>query len=245
MASSERELADTIDPEPSQDASRRERLAIVLERRLDPLMAVLAVLWAGFVTYELVAPPDQRDELSLISAIVWGLFLTEFVVKMALAGQPLRFLRRRWPSAVFLALPALRMLRMVRVARLARVLPTARVLSSSYRFVGTARGLLQGRLTFVGFVTFVVVLSGGQLFYLLERSVGEGIDSLGEALWWSANLALSSTLVFEPATLPGRLVSLVLSAYAVLVVAAIAGTVGAFFIESRAERAAAESTDAA
>lgn len=240
MDDRDRELAETIDPDPLDEPSRREQLAAVLERRLDPIMAVLAVAWAGFVTYELVAPPDQRDELALISTIVWAVFVVEFVVKLVVAGQPLRFLRRRWPSVLFLALPALRMMRVFRAARLLRVLPTARVLGSSYRFVGTARGLLQGRLTFLAVLTAVVVLSGGQLFYLLERGAGDRVESFGDALWWSANLATSSTLVFEPATLWGRLVSLALSTYAVVVVAAVAGTLGAFFVESRAERAAVE-----
>lgn len=49
-----------------------------------------------------------------------------------------------------------------------------------------------------------------------------------------------STLVFEPVTLLGRIVALVLSAYAVVVFAALAAVLGTFFIEIRRERAEAE-----
>lgn len=240
MADQDREVADTLDPDPELEPSHRERLAAVVERRLDPLMAALAIAWTGLIAYELIAPTRQRDELSTVSTIIWSVFVAELAIKLAVSGRPLRFLRRRWPAAVFLALPALRVLRLVPAARLARVLPTARVLGSSYRVVGTARGLLHGRLTFLGAATGVVILSGGQLLFLLERGAAGGVTSLGEALWWSSNLAITSTLVFEPVTLPGRVLSLLLSTYAVVVFASLAAALGAFFVESRAERATTE-----
>lgn len=38
-------------------------------------MAVLAVLWALYIGYELIAPTAQRPTSTLMSNIVWGLFL--------------------------------------------------------------------------------------------------------------------------------------------------------------------------
>ncbi len=84
-------------------------------------------------------------------------------MKLWVSGKPLRFLYRRWPSVLFLLLPALRMLRVVRAVRLVRVLPAARVVGSSYRTIGTARSLLGGRLTFLAVASLVVIFSGGQL----------------------------------------------------------------------------------
>ncbi len=63
---------------------------------------------------------------------------------------------------------------------------------------------------------------------------------MGDALWWSANLALSGNPVFEPSSFLARSLSLVLTAYASVVFASLAGAVGAYFVESRAERAAEE-----
>lgn len=225
-----------LGPEPDTEASRREQFAAIIERRLDPLMAVLAVAWGAFVAYELVAPRSQRDELSLVSDVVWGIFLLEFVAKLVVSGHPLRFLRRRWPSVFFLAVPLLRTARIVPALRTLRILPTARVLGSSYRAIGTARGLLGGRLSFLGVTTVSVIVAGAQLLYLLD---GTG-ESFGETLWWSVNLAISGTYVFEPTTVPARIVSLVLSAYAVIVFAALAASLGAFFVEQRAEHAATD-----
>ena len=231
----------TIDVDPDDEPTPRERLAAMLERRLDVPMAGLALVWAALVAYELVAPSTQRDELTVAGNLIWAVFVVEFVAKVWVSGKPLRFVRRRWPSVLFLLLPALRVLRIVRALRLIRVLPAARVVGSSYRAIGTARSLLGGRLAFLGAATFVVVFSGGQLLYLVEGS-GSGRDdgSLGDALWWSANLALSGNPVFEPSSFLARVLSILLTTYAVVVFASLAGAVGAYFVESRAERAAGE-----
>lgn len=230
----------TIGSDPGEEPSRRERLSAIIENRLDIPMAVLAVVWAGLVAYDLVAPASMRGNLTLISNIIWGVFVAEFAVKLAVSGRPLRFLRRRWPSVLFLVLPALRMFRVIRAVRALRALPAARVIGSSYRAVGTARNLLQNRLTFLLAVTAIAVFSSAQMLYLLERGRPAGVASLGDALWWAANLAITGSLVFHPVTLVGRLLSILLSAYSVVVFASVAATLGAFFIEARAERAAIE-----
>lgn len=234
------ETPPTIVPDPEDEPSRRERLAALIEGRLDIPMAVLAVVWAALIAYDLVAPASIRDELTLAGTIIWGVFVAEFVVKLAVSGRPLRYLRRHWPSVVFLVLPALRLFRVLRAVRALRALPAARVLGSSYRAVGTARNLLQGRLTFLLAATGIAVFSSAQMLYLLERSRSGGVDSLGDALWWSVNLALTGTLVFDPVTLLGRMLAILLSAYSVVVFASVAAALGAYFIEARAERATAE-----
>jgi voltage-gated potassium channel len=238
------ELAASVDPDPEEEATPRERRAALLERKLDIPMAVLAGVWAVLVAYELVAPPDQRPVLGWVSNVIWGLFVVEFVTKLAVSGKPLRFVRRRWPSVVFLILPALRMLRVLRAVRALRVLPAARVVGSSYRAAGTARALLEGRLAFLVAMTAIVVFSGGQLLYLAEGGRRGGVASLGDALWWAANAGVTSNLVFEPATLLGRLIAVLLTTYGVVVFASVAAALGAFFVESRAERATVEESTA-
>lgn len=233
------EPALTTAPDPDREPTRRERLSAIVERRLDIPMAVLAVAWAVLVAYELVAPQRQRDELSLLGNVIWGIFLVEFVVKLVISGNPRRFLRRRWPSLLFLLLPILRVFRVLRALRAVRVLPAARVIGSSYRAIGTARTLASSRISFLAVASLVVVFTGGQLFHLLEGR-HDDVGSLGDALWWSANAGISGTLVWEPQTLLGRLLALFLQIYAVVIFASLAATLGAFFIESRAEQATAE-----
>lgn len=237
------EPAASLDAAGEADLTRRERLATLVEDRLDPVMAVLGLGWVGFVLYEQVAPADQRGTLLLVSNLIWGLFIIEFVLKLALSGHPVRYLVRRWFSVVFLVLPAMRIFRVVRVVRGLRILPAARVISSGYRAIGNAAVLLRGRIAMLGAATVIAILSGGQLLYVFEYAA-EGVAGLGDALWWSANLAISATQVYEAESLVGRLIVLVLSSYAVVVFAALAATLGAFFVESQEERTGAGDHDA-
>ncbi len=230
----------TFEVHPGQEPTRREQLAAFVESRLDIPMAVLALVWAGLVAYELVAPPDQREELRLVGNVLWGIFLVEFVAKLVISGHPVRFVRRRWPSVLFLALPALRVVRVVASLRALRLLPAARVVGSSYRAIGTARTLLGGRLTFLAATTAAVVFAGGQLLFLFEPGAMSRGERLGETLWWSANLAISSNYLFEPRSTPSRLVALALSGYALVIFASLAAALGAFFVEQRAEQATRE-----
>jgi voltage-gated potassium channel len=240
MAEPPDQTPPALDSDPDEELTPRERLAVVVEQRLDLPMAVLAVVWAALVAYDLIAPAAQRDALALAGNVIWGIFVVEFAAKLVVSGHPLRFLRRKWPSVLFLVLPALRFFRVFRAVRALRVLPTARVVGSSYRAMGTARGLLEGRIAFLLAATAIASFGGGQMLFLLERGREGGVASLGEALWWSTNVALSANQMFEPVTLAGRLLALVLSAYSVVVFASVAAALGAFFVESRAERAAAE-----
>lgn len=229
----------TLDVDPEAEPTPRERTAARIEKRLDPIMAVLSVLWGVFVAYELIAPTHQRDTLRLVGDIVWAIFLVEFAVRLIVSGKPLRFLRRRWLSVIFLVVPILRTVRVLASLRALRVLPAARIVGSSYRTIGTARTLLGGRLSFLAVTTFAVIFGGGQLLFLLE-STGRDDITLADTLWWSANLAISGAYVFEPESVLGRLVGLAISAYAIVVFASLAATIGAFFIEQRAEQAATE-----
>lgn len=233
-----------VDPTPiavgasaDEEPTTRERIAVLIEDRLDIPMALLAVAWTGIVAYELVAPATARDELALVSNVIWAIFVVEFVTKLAVSGHPVRFLRRRWPSLLFLVLPALRMLRVIRAVRALRALPAARVVGSSYRAIGTARSLLGGRLAFLGVVSGIVVFGGAQLLFLAERHTGA---TLADALWWASNVAIAGNVVFDPTTGVARFLVVLLSAYSVVVFASLAATLGAFFIESRVERATAE-----
>jgi voltage-gated potassium channel len=230
--------------DPDDEPTPRERLATLIEQRLDIPMAVLAVVWAVLVAYELVAPREQADVLRLVSNVIWAVFAVELFAKLVVSGHPARFLQRHWPSVLFLILPVLRLLRVTRALRVMRVLPASRVVGSSYRAVGTAKGLLTGRLQFLVVTTMVVVFGSGQLLFVLERGRDGALESLGDALWWAANLGISANIVFEPVTLAGRLLAIVLSTYAIVVFASVAATVGAFFVESRQERAASEGSEA-
>lgn len=219
--------------------SRRDREAWSdrIETRLDIPMAALAVVWTALVVRDLLVPDDPNRTLRVLSNVIWIIFVTEFVVKLVVSGHPLRFLRRRWPSIFFLALPALRIFRITRAVRVVRALPAARAVGSSYRTTRAARSLFGGRIAFLVVTSAVVILAGAQLLFLTEGEAAGREGSFADALWWTANAAISGNQVFEPETSLGRLIAVVLSGYAVVVFASVAASLGAFFIESSVERA--------
>lgn len=211
--------------------------------RADPVMAWLGVVFALLVGFELAVDVSRSTSRALEWAgwTIWAIFVVEFGAKLWLAPKRLRFLRRHWFQAAALLVPTLRVLRFLRLLRLGRALPAARVVSASYRSVGTARRLFETRLGYLAATAVVVSLAVAELAYLFERGHPESpFQSFGDALLWAfaAVLALQGDPV--PATLAGRVVMLAAFLFGLVVVASLAGTVGAFLVEERRERAERE-----
>lgn len=210
--------------------------------RLDPFMAWLGVIFALAVGYEIVAPvrPPATQVLSWAGWIVWAVFLCDFGVKVWLAPSRRRFLRRHWLQAAFLVIPTLRVLSFLRLLRLGRALPGARVLTSSYRAVGTARRVLRSRLYYLAALTTIAVIGVAEAAFLFDGGPGHTFPHFGSALLWSLGVVVGMQGDPIPASTAGKLVMDIGFAVGAVVIAALAGTVGAFLVDNRAERAAAE-----
>ena len=114
----------------------------------------------------------------------------------------------------------------VRVLRAARI---GRVLSSAVRSSRTAGRKLSSRLAALGVVTIVVVLASSQLLFELGD-----YDSYADALDTAA-LATIAGEPFFPEHPALRIVQIVVITYSLVVFAALAGTLGAFLLERRAD----------
>lgn len=206
--------------------------------RADPFMAWLGVVFALLVGYELAVDVGPRASSWLTAAgwTLWGLFLLEFGVNLWLAPNRWRFLRGHWIQALALLVPTLRVLRFLRLVRLGRALPAARVLSSSYRSAGTARRLMSSRLGYLGGVGGVAMIAVAQLGFLFERDHPDAVfESFGDALLWSAAVVLALQGDPIPQSLGAHIVMLAGFVFGLVVIASLAGTVGAYLIDSRGE----------
>ena len=212
--------------------------------RLDPLMAWLGVLFALLVGYELAATdlsPATSRALTVAGWAIWAAFAAEFLAKLWLAPRRLRFVRRNWFQVLALAVPTLRLLRFARLLRAGRALPAARVVTSSYRVTGTARRLVRSRLAYLGAVTAVVGVALAELVLLLERDGGHPrLDRFGDTLIWSFSTVLALQADPVPETAGARVAMLAGFAFGLVVVAALAGVIGAYLVEERRERAERE-----
>lgn len=90
---------------------------------------------------------------------------------------------------------------------------------------------LAARLALVVIATLIVDLAGTAAMFLAERHAkGTQISTVGQAAFFvSAQLLTVSSSMTNPLTPVGRIVDLVLEAWAVLVVAGSAGAIASFF----------------
>ena len=219
------------------DETSYERWLAVQTERLDPLMALLGIVFALLALFQLADPglsPGWNRVLDVVTWGIWGIFVVDFVAKLIAAPSAVRFLRAHWLAAVMLLIPTLRVLRFGALLRLGRALPAARVVTTSYRATGVARTLLRSRTSYLAAVAGVVTLATAQLGWLVERPHGT-FATFGDALIWAATSVIALQGDPVPTTAIGRLVMLVAFAVGLVLVATLAGTVGAYLLEERRE----------
>ncbi len=208
----------------SREPSERERLAQALSERMDAPVTALGVLFLLLVLADTVVAPTGalKTAFDVAGWVIWGVFVCEFVLRAIIAPSTGAFLRRNWWQLVFLAVPFLRFTRIL--ARFARL---GRVASSGVRTTRTAGAKLSSRLGWLSAVTSIVVLATSQVLYEFapyEQYSGALHD------------AALATITGEPLSVPSGLtqvLDVVLALYSVVVFAALAGTIGAYFLEGR------------
>jgi len=210
--------------------AERERAAETIADRLDGPMTALGIVFVLMVVAETAIEP--RGALSIAFTIggwlLWATFVAEFVVRMVVAPSTGGFLRRNWWQVVFLVLPFLRFARIVARLRLRPMVRAGRVVSSTVRGTRIAGRELTGRVAWLLTVTAIVILTSSQLLYEFA-----GYTSYALAL----HDAAFATVTGEPLSAQSavaRVMELVLAGYSVIVFAALAGMLGAYFMQSRA-----------
>ncbi|MDP8968814.1 MAG: hypothetical protein M3N04_09460 [Actinomycetota bacterium] len=229
--------------------ARRERDEAGYERwlarqteRLDPLMAFLGIIFTLLTAFQLADPQLSAGwSRGLDGAMwaLWGAFVVDFLAKLLVAPSATRFLRRHWLAVLMLLIPTLRLLRFGALLRIGRALPAARVVSSSYRATGVARQLLRSRASFLGAVAAVVTLAIAELAWLAERGHNT-FETFGDALLWAAGAVIAAQGDPVPETVAAQLAMLAGFAVGLVLVATLAGTVGAYLLEERRERSERE-----
>ena len=213
-------------PLTSRSRAEREVWADELLDRLTPAMSALSVVFVLVVVGESMATDGTGLSLALIIAgwIIWLAFAVEFIARLIVAPDTSSFLKRNWWQALFLILPFLRILRLVRIVRFFR---TGRVLSSAIRSSRSARRALGSRVGWLAVISAIAILASSQLLFEFEI-----FDRYGDAL----HAAALATITGEPIASPdafARVLEVTLAAFSVVVFATLAGTLGAYFLESQ------------
>ena len=182
--------------------------------------------------------PDRLEDAFVAADwFIWAAFAFEYLVRLVLAPNRWRFVRREWPDLLIVVLPFLRPLRVVRSARALRLLRLARLVA----FLGEAaqegkRLLVRHQLHHVLLVTLVAVVGAAALVLAVEEG-GEGsINSFGDALWWA--IATVTTVGYGdalPVTPAGRGVAAFLMVAGIAFFGVLTANVAAFFLERQGE----------
>ncbi|MBA3502841.1 MAG: ion transporter [Myxococcota bacterium] len=229
--------AETPSSDREEESLDRERAELLgrLEEGLEIPMLVLAFGWLALLVVELVWGESRLFEIT--GTIIWVIFIAELVLKLVLAPHKGAYLKRNWLTAISLLVPALRLFRVARVfrilrlARAARGLRLLRIISSLNRSMRALGANLSRRgFGYVAGLTVVVTFAGAAGMYAFERGGRDGIDSYGEALWWTAMIMTTMGSQVWPVTLEGRVLCVFLALYAFGVFGYVTATLATFFV---------------
>ena len=223
--------SDPVVPQrpPDRVLTPREELAERIAGHLDVPVSVAGVLLVLIVIADRSTPPGTwlSTAWTFASWGLWALFVLELVLRAIIAPSAVQFLRRNWWQVLFLALPFLRFLR--GLSRSARI---ARGMTTSLRGSRTAARNLSGRVGLLTSTTFGVILAGTEILYEFGSP-----PSYPRALHDVALGAISGEPLGDTSAVAAWL-EVVLAVYATVVFAALAGSLGAFFLQRQAEHEA-------
>lgn len=229
--------------------SRRERLVALvgLESWLERPMQLLGFIWLALLVVELTR--GLSAPLAAISTAIWVIFILDFALRLALAPDRMRYMRKNWLTALSLLVPALRVLRIARAARVLRYAPAARgvrfvrvVTSVNRAMSALGRTMSRRGLGYVLVLTALVTLTGAAGILAFERELpgGRSLEDYGSALWWTAMLITTMGSDYWPQTGAGRMLCLLLSLYAIGVFGYVTAALASFFVGRDAEAGDAE-----
>jgi voltage-gated potassium channel len=223
------------EPHPIRQALRREtyqrvpderhHLAKQIAERADLPIAALGVVLVLLVIAERSSEPrgSLADVFHVATALLFLAVVGEFALRVAVAPHTKQYLRHHWWELILVPFPFLRAVRGVR-----HRLTTGHVASSAIHASRTAVAALTSRVGWLTIITAIVILGSGQVLY--------GISGLGygRALHDAALGAISGNPVSSDES-TAQTLDVVLSLYSALVFAALAGTLGVFWLEHRQE----------
>ena len=192
----------------SSTTSNTEKLGF-----LNLIIIVLSVyvLAALLVDTFFSLPKEIHDLLQIIDDGICLIFLYEFFSRLLKSENKLSFMKWGWIDLIS-SIPALpfvrfgRLFRLIRLFRILRAFRSVKVLSQH-----VFRNRVQGTMSAVAIITFLVVIFSSISILMVEKDPGSNIKTAEDAIWWS--LVTVTTVGYGdkfPVTTEGRLIGVVL-----------------------------------
>jgi voltage-gated potassium channel len=127
------------------------------------------------------------------------------------------------------------------MARVGRGLRLVRLISSLNRGMRALGESLQRRgFGYVILLSILVAITGKAGMYAFENRIPNGLNSYGEALWWTAMIMTTMGSQYWPQTFEGRVLCFFLALYAFGIFGYVTATLASFFIGRDADNSDAE-----
>lgn len=186
-------------------------------RVVEAVVTALAFVFVALLLAELLLDlgPAWTRRLNLAGLLIWAIFAADFVVRLALADNKLRFIARNPIGFIALFLPALRVFRAAQAARAVRGVRIFRLVSSGNRGRrALARIAGFGGVGYVAALSVIVLLLSSAGIYSLEANAPDAtITSVGDAIWWSITTMITLGSEGYPVTFEGRVLGVLVMAY--------------------------------
>jgi voltage-gated potassium channel len=213
--------------------SERKKLLCTVTRLLEGPMVFLGFVWLILLVIELLW--GLSPFLQIVSLIIWGIFIFDFLLTFFLAPAKVRFLKVNWLTAVSLLIPALRVFRLLRILRLLRGVRLIRIVASLNRSMKSLGATMKRRgFAYVMALTLLVTFGGAAGMYAIEKG-NQGFENYGTALWWTAMRVITAGSDYWPQTPEGRGLAFILSLFGYAIFGYVTATLATFFIGRDAE----------
>jgi voltage-gated potassium channel len=185
-------------------------------------LAILALLYLGLYSVEVLGhlPPILFLDFVVVSDIIWGIFVIDFVARFILSHEKVRFLKTNAIELVSLLLPFFRAFRMFRVV-------------IALGFLSRVGRTLSARINiYVGLILPLLIYVCALGVYDAEhKAPGANITQFGDAIWWAfVTIGTIGYGDYYPVTVEGRVIAVLLMIAGLAFVSVITVSVATMFL---------------
>ncbi len=185
-------------------------------------LAILALLYLALYSVEVLGhlPPMLFLDFVVVSDIIWGIFIIDFVARFILSHEKVRFLKSNAIELVSLILPFFRAFRMFRVV-------------IALGFLSRVGRTLSARINiYVGVILPLLIYVCALGVYDAEhKAPGANITNFGDAIWWAfVTIGTIGYGDYYPVTFEGRAIAVLLMVAGLAFVSVITVSVATMFL---------------